>query len=123
MHCGAAPTARSPRMPPDAPPMTAPPVERHAYDDALGRRIVELHVWAVQEGLRGVAASDLFDGFCQRLVTVGVPLWRGFVGTQTLHPPWRGLRHFWGGRPQEIHPPRFPPRGGGPPRRGRPPPL
>src|SRR5260221_2340447 len=96
---------RSLAMPPDAPPMTAPPVERQTYDDALGRRIVELHVWAVQEGLRGVAASDLFDGFCQRLVTVGVPLWRGFVGTQTLHPQWRGDRHFLRAGPQSISPP------------------
>jgi adenylate cyclase len=98
-------------MPPDAPPMTAPPVERHTYDDALGRRIVELHVWAVQEGLRGVAASDLFDGFCQRLVTVGVPLWRGFVGTQTLHPQWRGISYLWRRDLNAIQPESFP-RGG-----------
>ena len=38
------------------------------FDSALGRQVVELHVWAVSEGLRGVAADALFDGFCQRLV-------------------------------------------------------
>jgi adenylate cyclase len=82
-------------MPPDAPPMDEPPAERHTYDDALGRRIVELHVWAVHEGLRGAAAYDLFDGFCQRLVAAGVPLWRAYAGTRTLHPQWTGYGYLW----------------------------
>jgi adenylate cyclase len=92
---------------PDAPPMAEPPVERQTYDDALGRRIVELHVWAVQEGLRGVVAHDLFDGFCQRLVAAGVPLWRGFVGTQTLHPQWTGYGYLWRRDLNAIQPENF----------------
>src|SRR3984893_12653300 len=116
MHCGGAPTARGLPMPPDAPPPDAPPIdelpaERQTYDDALGRRIVELHVWAVQEGLRGVAAYDLFDGFCQRLVAAGVPLWRGFVGTATLHPQWTGYGYLWRRNLNAIQPENFP-RGG-----------
>jgi adenylate cyclase len=94
-------------MPPDAPPIDEPPAERQTYDDALGRRIVELHVWAVQEGLRGVAAYDLFDGFCQRLVAAGVPLWRGFVGTQRLHPQWRGTSYLWRRDLNAIQPENF----------------
>src|SRR5258707_4359024 len=96
-------------MSPDAPPQ--PPVERRTYDDALGRRIIELYVWAVQEGLRGAAADDLFDGFCQRLVAAGVKLWRGFVGTQTLHPQWRGISYLWRRDLNAIQPESFP-RGG-----------
>ena len=46
------------------------------FDDALGRRVIETHIWAVREGLRGAAAYDLFDGYCQRLVVDGVMLWR-----------------------------------------------
>jgi hypothetical protein len=89
----------------DAPPIAAPliadsppsalPGERRTFDDALGRRIVDLHVWAVHEGLRGATAYELFDGFCQRLVAAGVPLWRGFAGTQTIHPQWTGYGYLW----------------------------
>ena len=48
-----------------------------SYDAPLGRQIIELHVWAVRQGLLGTAAAELFDGFCQRLIIAGVPLWRG----------------------------------------------
>jgi hypothetical protein len=50
------------------------------FDGRLGKKIIELLVWAVGEGLRGVDASQLFDGLCQRLVGTGVPLWRAFAG-------------------------------------------
>ena len=65
------------------------------YDSTLGRHIVELHIWAVSEGLRGAAADRLFDGFCQRLVTAGLPLWRGYAALQTLHPQWAGYSYTW----------------------------
>ena len=66
-----------------------------SYDGALGQQIIEMHVWAVREGLRGAAAAELFDGFCQRLVTARVPLWRGFAGMRTLHPQWAGYTYTW----------------------------
>ncbi len=66
-----------------------------SLDPALGRHIIDLHIWAVRQGLRGVAVEALFDGFCQRLVIVGVPLWRGFVGMRTLHAQWGGYGYTW----------------------------
>jgi len=33
------------------------------FDAPLGQRIIELHVWAVRQGLLGTAAAELFDGF------------------------------------------------------------
>ncbi len=71
------------------------PISLQTFDDALGRRIIELHVWAVEQGLRGVGAEALFDGFCQRLVAAGVPLWRAFTGMRTLHPQWAGYGYRW----------------------------
>ena len=65
------------------------------FDNALGRRIIETHVWAVQEGLRGAAAHELFDGYCQRLVLHGTPLWRAHVAMETLHPQWSGYGCTW----------------------------
>ena len=51
-----------------------------SFDEPLGQKIIELHVWAVSKGLDGTEASPLFDGLCQRLVDAGVPLWRAFAG-------------------------------------------
>jgi adenylate cyclase len=65
------------------------------FDGSLGRRIIETHVWAVREGLNGASAHDLFDGYCQRLVIHGVPLWRAFTATETLHPQWSGYGYTW----------------------------
>jgi adenylate cyclase len=66
-----------------------------SFDAPLGRRIIELHIWAVSEGLRGAAADQLFDSFCQRLVVAGVPLWRGYAAMNTLHPQWGGYSYTW----------------------------
>ena len=57
-----------------------------SYDAPLGRRIVELHIWAVRQGLLGIGAAELFDGFCRRIIAAGVPLWRGYTAMETLHP-------------------------------------
>ena len=65
------------------------------FDDALRRRIIETHIWAVREGLRGADAYHLFDGYCQRLVIDGTPLWRGHTSMETLHPQWSGYGYTW----------------------------
>jgi adenylate cyclase len=76
-------------------PDTASPSLLQSFDDPLGRKIIELHVWAVGEGLRGTEVAPLFDGLCQRLVIAGVPLWRTFAGMRTLHPQWGGYAYTW----------------------------
>jgi adenylate cyclase len=65
------------------------------FDGPLGRRIIETHIWAVRQGLRGATAYDLFDGYCQRLVIDGVPLWRAHAAMETLHPQWGGYGYTW----------------------------
>ena len=82
-------------MPPDAPDETLSQLKLRTFDDALGRRIVDTHIWAVQEGLRGADARELFDGYCQRLVIHGIPLWRAHVAMETLHPQWSGYGYTW----------------------------
>jgi adenylate cyclase len=76
------------------------------YDNVLGRRIVDLHVWAVRQGLLGTAAEALFGGLCLRLVEAGVPLSRGFAGMRTLHPQWAVYGYLWrpdhGVEPEQI---------------------
>jgi adenylate cyclase len=79
----------------DPPPSQQDPGLLVSFDSALGRRIIEVHRWAVREGLKGATAHDLFDGICRLLVTVGVPLWRGTVAMRTLHPRWSGYGYIW----------------------------
>jgi adenylate cyclase len=81
-------------MPDTASPSPLPPLLQSS-DDPLGRKIIELHVWAVREGLRGTAAAALFEGLCRRLVSAGLPLWRAFAGMRTLHPQWGGYAYTW----------------------------
>ncbi len=65
------------------------------FGGELGRRIIETHIWAVREGLRSAAAYDLFDGYCQRLVVHGAPVWRAHAAMETLHPQWHGYGFTW----------------------------
>jgi len=78
-----------------------------SYDGALGQQIIELHVWAVGQGLRGIAAAELFDGLCERLVIAGVPLWRAFAGMRTLHPQWGGYGYTWWRDLKTVQPEQF----------------
>jgi adenylate cyclase len=78
-----------------------------SFDGALGRNIIDLHVWAVRQGLQGLPSEALFDGFCQRLVAAGVPLWRGFAGMRTLHPQWAGYTYTWRRDLNAIEPAQF----------------
>jgi adenylate cyclase len=81
--------------PPDAPPAPVTRIPPINFDGPLGRRIIETHIWAVQAGLRGAAAYELFDGFCQRLVIDGIALWRAYAAMETLHPQWDGYGYTW----------------------------
>src|SRR5437868_2754826 len=77
------------------------------HDGALRRQIIELHVWAVRQGLLGTAAAELFDGFCQRLVLGGLSLWRASAAMRTLHPQWGGYSYLWRRDLNTIEPSKF----------------
>jgi adenylate cyclase len=85
------------------PPM-AFPLSHHG---PVGQHIIDLHVWAVGEGLRGADAGTLFDEFCLRLIAAGVPLWRAFAGMRTLHPQWGGYAYTWRRQAEAIDARRF----------------
>src|SRR5271166_987255 len=92
---------------PDTPPSPRMAALPASFDGPLGRKIIELHVWAVGEGLRGADAAVLFDGLCQRLIGAGVPLWRAFAGMRTLHPQWGGYTYTWRRHLNAIQPAQF----------------
>jgi adenylate cyclase len=78
-----------------------------SFDAPLGRKIIELHVWAVGQGLRGADAAALFDGLCRRLIAAGLPLVRAFAGMRTLHPQWAGYGYVWWRHLNAIQPTQF----------------
>jgi adenylate cyclase len=88
-------------------PSLPPDVLIESFDNALGHRIIDTHIWAVREGLRGAESEALFDGYCQRLVVHGVPLWRAQAGMETLHPQWNGYGYTWRRDLNAIHPEQY----------------
>jgi adenylate cyclase len=84
----------------------------HEFESPHVRRIVDIHIWAMEEGLRGATAGDLFDGYCQRLVIAGFPLMRAYISTQTLHPQWSGYGYTWRRDLNAVHYQQYA-RGGG----------
>jgi adenylate cyclase len=76
-------------------PQAEPPLPVQQFDNILGRRIIDLHRWAVREGLQGATVEQLFSGFCRQLVEHGVKLWRGYAAMRTLHPQWSGYGFTW----------------------------
>jgi adenylate cyclase len=76
---------------------------RRLFADPRARAIAELYVWAMEAGLHGANAGELFDGYCRRLVEAGVALLRGHVSTQTLHPQWTGYGFTWRRELNAIH--------------------
>jgi adenylate cyclase len=95
-------------MQPDDPSDAVAELGLRTFDDQLGRRIIETHIWAVREGLRGATAYDLFDGYCQRLVVHGAPLWRAHTAMETLHPQWHGYGYTWRRDLNAIAPEQYP---------------
>jgi hypothetical protein len=80
---------------------------RQKFDDALGRRIIDFNIWALDQGLKGTGTREVLDAFWQRLVAVGFPLWRGYAAGRTLHPQWAGYGYLWRRDLNAIEPAQF----------------
>ena len=51
--------------------------------------------WLVSQGLTGLPENDLIRGFCERCCAEGVPVSRGMVFIDTLHPIFEGRGFRW----------------------------
>jgi adenylate cyclase len=51
--------------------------------------------WLTEQGLLRVNFGTLLEGYCERLLEVGVPLARGYISARTLHPTVRGTGCSW----------------------------
>jgi adenylate cyclase len=61
----------------------------------------------VRQGLLGIGAAELFEGFCRRLALAGVRLWRASAAMRTLHPQWGGYSYTWRRDLNAIEPAQF----------------
>jgi adenylate cyclase len=57
--------------------------------------LLKLAEWIVEAGLAGKGELALVQEFCNRAVEAGVPLSRGLVGIDTLHPVLEGRIFAW----------------------------
>ena len=64
----------------------------------------ELSAWLALAGLAGTSESDIVSGFCDRCVAAGLPLGRGQVFIDTLHPIHEGRLFRWGFGPDPANP-------------------
>jgi adenylate cyclase len=60
----------------------------------LGPRL-SLMNWLVSQGLTSLPENDLIRGFCERCQAAGLPLSRGLVFIDTLHPIFEGRGFRW----------------------------
>ena len=81
---------------------------RRHFESLQAKAIAELYIYAVEAGLHGAPAGELFDGYCRRLVETGIRLLRGHVSTQTLHPQWSGYGYTWMRKLNSVHEQSFP---------------
>ncbi|NOD65369.1 adenylate/guanylate cyclase domain-containing protein [Ruegeria sp. HKCCD6109] len=51
--------------------------------------------WLVNKGLEGAGQEELLEGFCTRLVDMGIPLMRFHAAQSTLHPVYGGMGYSW----------------------------
>jgi adenylate cyclase len=56
---------------------------------------LHLTSWLVSQGLTGLPENDLLRGFCERCRAAGLPLSRGIVFIDTLHPIFEGRGFRW----------------------------
>lgn len=54
-----------------------------------------LAAWLMQQGLQGATQEAVIEGFCHRLVEMGIPLWRLHVAQSTFHPQYGGMGVEW----------------------------
>ncbi len=58
-------------------------------------QFAEMAEWISNAGLAGQDEAAMVTAFCERLVAFGLPLARGRVFINTLHPVYAGRAYFW----------------------------
>jgi adenylate cyclase len=65
------------------------------HNDAAPLESEALMQWIVEQGLQGISMSEVYEGFCTRLVAGGMQIQRGLCGMRVLHPLYEGFALIW----------------------------
>lgn len=63
--------------------------------DSPSAKSHDLIDWLVTRGLEGADKEELLDGYCNRLIDLGVPLMRFHAAQPALHPVYGGTGYSW----------------------------
>ena len=66
-----------------------------AASDTDVAKTKDLSDWLVTRGLEGADKQELLDGYCTKLVDLGVPLMRFHAAQSALHPVYGGTGYSW----------------------------
>lgn len=58
-------------------------------------KAMEVTSWLVEMGLEGASQKEILEGYCHRLVAMGIPLWRLHLTQRALHPKFGGFGFNW----------------------------
>ena len=62
-----------------------------AHDTA----ILDLNTWLIEAGLTGKPLLEMLTAYCEKLVGLGIPLYRTHITLTALHPNYGGLGFDW----------------------------
>ncbi len=63
--------------------------------DCLNARAAELIPWMIEQGLHSSGRQELLNTFCEKLVELGLPLWRFHLAQRAFHPKFGGIGYNW----------------------------
>lgn len=63
--------------------------------ECLDERASSLIPWMIDQGLRSSGRQDLLNTFCEKLVDLGLPLWRFHLAQRAFHPKFGGIGYSW----------------------------
>nr|WP_027242441.1 adenylate/guanylate cyclase domain-containing protein [Pseudophaeobacter arcticus] len=63
--------------------------------EGLESRAAAVIPWLIDKGLRSNSRQDLLNSFCEKLVEMGVPLWRFHLAQRAYHPKFGGIGYNW----------------------------
>lgn len=81
--------------------------------DQTDSRAPALISWLTEQGLRGNEREGFLQAFCEKMVALGMPLWRFHLAQRAFHPQFGGIGFSWtrtGGMSQERYEHRQAPR-------------
>lgn len=63
--------------------------------ECLDKRASSLIPWMIDQGLRSGGRQELLNTFCDKLVELGLPLWRFHLAQRAFHPKFGGIGYLW----------------------------